>query len=118
MGGSAVPDLRSPAAEVTNLRRQVRELQLRIRASRAAGNGGRPELAARIEALRAEIVERFGEDQLPSPYGVDRCTAVGVRSPNPITKSPTRWTTRCPDCGRIANVHMPRVNILPRIGAH
>lgn len=111
-------DLRSPAAEASNLRRQIREIQNNIRESLRDGNGNRPELARQVTNLVAEIVARFGEDQVGYENWLATCTAVGIKSPNPISKTPTRWTTRCPDCGRIVNVHMPRRNILPRIGRH
>lgn len=111
-------DLTSPASEASNLRRQIRDIQERIRESLRAGNGGRPELARRVNDLEAEIVARFGEDQVGSTNWLTRCTAVTIKSPNPIVKHPSRWTTRCPDCNKTVNVHMPRVNILPRIGAH
>lgn len=115
---SPTTDLRSPAAEASNLRRQIRDIQERIVASLRAGNGNRPELARRISDLEADLVTRFGDDQRGAVNWLSRCTAVTIKSPNPITKYPTRWTTRCPDCNRIVNVHMPRRNILPRIGTH
>lgn len=112
-------DLRSTAAEASNIRRQISELVRNIHETRMAGNGSRPELTARMHELRGQLVSAFGTGAAPSMWlRHDDCPATGIDPTGPIIKKPTTWTTRCPDCDRIVRVSMPRVNLGVHILRH